>query len=61
MKFLQRMAIQRGIFGGNKFFASIAVVIGLVRLLQRLSGTNPKTLYTHKLKDGESLVITNSK
>ena len=60
MKFITRLAINRGVFGGNRFFASIAIVLGLMKLAQRLSGTGPKTLYTHKLQDGEALVVTNT-
>lgn len=55
--FLLRMGLNRGLLGGSRLFGTLGAVAGLVRLAQRLAGTAPKTLYTHKMKDGEVLVI----
>lgn len=58
MNWLFRLAVNRGIFGGSRFFAALGVVMALLRLLQRLAGTGPRTIYTHQLKSGEALVVT---
>lgn len=55
---LFRFAINRGVFGGSPFFARLAAVMAFVRLLQRVAGTGPRTLYTHRLESGEVLVVT---
>ena len=58
MKFLKRLAINRGLLGGNPFFTAIAIAFGVSRVLQKVTGTGPRTLYTHKLKGGETLVVS---
>ena len=61
MGWLYRFALNRGLFGGSRFFATIGAVLTLVRLLQRISGTGPKTLYTHEMKPGDVLVVSDIK
>lgn len=61
MKFLRRLAINKGLLGGSPFFTAIAIAFGIYRLMQRLTGTGPRTLYTHKLRDGETLVVSHPK
>jgi hypothetical protein len=55
---LLRAGVNRGFLGGNRFFATLGAVAAFVRLLQRISGTGPRTLYTGTLKPGDVLVVT---
>lgn len=61
MKWLFRIAVQRAIARGSGRFATISVVLGLLRLLQKVTGTGSRTLYTYKMKPGEILVVREEK
>lgn len=58
-RLVSTIVLRHGLFGGNKFLTSFAAVILSYRVLQKVTGTGPRKLYSHKLQDGESLVITN--
>lgn len=60
MKWLLRLGLSRGLLGGSTFFRYIGSAALFIRLLQKIAGTAPKTLYTHKLKRGDALVITDA-
>ena len=55
------LGINRGLLGGNKFFATLGLIAGLVRVLQKISGTGPKTIYKEKLQEGQVIVISDGK
>lgn len=61
LKFLLRLGISRGLLGGSRFFGTLGMIAGLIRLAQKAMGTAPKTIYTHKMKDGQVVVITENK
>jgi hypothetical protein len=58
MGWLLRLGVNRGFIGGNRFFTAIGTVAIVFRVLQKLAGTGPKTLYTHEVKQGEVVIIT---
>ncbi len=58
MKWLVTFALKRGLLSGSRFFTSVGLIAMGMRLLARLAGVGPKTLYTHKLKAREVLVIS---
>lgn len=58
MKAALKSTIARKGLHGNKFFATLSFTFALLRFVQRLAGTAPKTLYTHKMKPGEAIVVT---
>lgn len=61
LQFLWRLGLNRGLLGGSRFFGTLGLVVGFIKLLQKVAGTAPKTLYTHKMKDGQVVVITEGK
>ncbi len=58
MKWLAQMIFGRSLFSGNRFFRMLAMVGLAFRIARKLSGTAPKVLYTHELKAGEALVVS---
>jgi hypothetical protein len=50
-----------GLKRGRGIFASISGALALVRFLQKVSGTGPKTLYTHELEPGQVLIVTETR
>ena len=56
--FLWRNAVQKGLFGGNRRWATVFMVVGAVKLFRRVAGSVPETVYCEELKPGEALVIT---
>ncbi len=61
MKWLLRFGVTRGALAGNRFFATLGAVAAFVRLLQKLAGTTPQTVYKHKLEEDQVLVISAGK
>lgn len=59
MGFIFRLITRRAL-KGNSTFAAISAIIGLVKLGQKVMGTAPKTVYTHKLEAGQVLVVTDA-
>ncbi|HEX7167677.1 MAG TPA: hypothetical protein VF230_11920 [Acidimicrobiales bacterium] len=56
--FIWRNAVQKGLFGGNKRWATLFVVIGAAKVMRRLAGSVPDTVYCEPLEPGQALVIT---
>jgi hypothetical protein len=61
MSWLFRVATQRALAKGSGRFAGLAVVLGLLRFLQRVSGTGARTLYKHELRPGDVVVVRENK
>jgi hypothetical protein len=55
---LMRLGLSRGLLGGSKFFGVLGLIALLFNFAQRASGNAPKTLYTRKLKPGESIIVS---
>lgn len=61
MKWLIRFAAQRALAKGSGRFATLAVVLGLLRVMRKLLGAEERTMYKRNLKPGEVLVIRDEK
>ena len=56
--FLWRNAVRRGVFGGSQRWFQVAAVLGVIKLVRRLAGDGPKVLYSEKMPEGTTLVIS---
>lgn len=56
--FIWRTALRRGLLGGSRPWMTVFAVVGVTKLLRRLAGAQPETVFSHKLEPGEGLVIT---
>jgi hypothetical protein len=56
--FVWRTAIQKGLLGGNRTWMTIFAVIGAAKVVRRISGSVPDTVFHTELKPGEALTIT---
>ena len=55
---LWRTAVRRGVLGGSQRWFQVAAVLGVVKLVRRLGGDGPKVLYSEKITEGTTLVIS---
>ncbi len=55
---LPSFALGRGMMSGNRIITSVSTVIAVLRVLQKISGTGPKTIYKGKLQPGQTIVIS---
>ena len=58
MVFIWRTAVQKGLFGNSRFWMLVFGVMGAQKLMKRLAGNVPQTVYSEQLKPGQSLIIT---
>lgn len=59
LPFLLRQAFRRGVLGGSRpWLVMGGVALGL-RVLRKVTGSQPEVVYSEKLAPGESLVIAN--
>ncbi len=56
--YLWAVAIRRGLLGGSRPWMTILAVVGVVRLVKRMSGSVPETVYRENLPRGQALVVT---
>ncbi|MBW3614240.1 MAG: hypothetical protein KY439_02895 [Actinobacteria bacterium] len=56
--YLWAAAIRRGLLGGSRPWMAILAVAGTLRLIRRLSGSEPETVYREELKAGQALIVT---
>ncbi len=56
--YLWALAIRRGLLGGSRPWMTILAVVGVVRLVQRMSGSVPETVYCENLPRGQALIVT---
>jgi hypothetical protein len=59
--FLWRTALRRGLLGGSRPWMTVFAVIGLTRILRKLTGSEPKTVYCEELQPGETILITHER
>lgn len=57
IRFLSRYATTRGIFGGSRAWAVVAVATWAVRLLRRSGAREAQPVYSEVLRPGEVLEI----
>ena len=53
-----RAAVRKGLWGGQRNWMTVFLVIGAVKALRRIAGGTHDVVYTEELKLGQSLVIT---
>ena len=58
---LLRQGFKRGVLGGNRTWLVVGGAALGLRLLRKLSGSEPKVVYSEELKPGEALVIANGR
>jgi hypothetical protein len=54
---LWRRAIAKGLLGGDRRWMTVFAAIGTAKLMHKLVGREPETVYREELKPGETLVI----
>lgn len=52
-----RLAITRGLLGGNRRWMTVFAAIGTAKVLRRIANREAETVYSEELKPGESLLI----
>lgn len=55
---LWRNALRRGLLGGNRTWMTVFAILGIAKVVRRLSGSEPEVVYCEPLRRGEGLVIT---
>ena len=58
---LLRQGLKRGVLGGNRTWLLVGGAALALRVVQKLSGSEPKVVYSEELKPGEALVIANGR
>jgi hypothetical protein len=58
VRFLSRRARSRGFLGGSRPWMAVGVVLFGARALGRVTGGGTKVLYSEKLDEGRTLVIS---
>jgi len=57
---LRRLAMQRGLFGGDRFWLGVGGAMWLAKTMRKMvSGGEPTPRFIEELKPGQRLVITN--
>ena len=59
--FLWRTALRRGLLGGSRPWMTVLAVVGVTRLVRKLAGSEPKTVYCEELHPGEAILITHER
>lgn len=58
LSFLWKRSVQRGLLGGSQRWFTVFGVIGVVKLVRKLAGKGPVTVWSGELTDGTTLVIS---
>lgn len=61
IRLLSRLGISRGLMGGSRAWTIVAVFTIAVRLLKRVFGGTPETVYSETLRPGDTLVISHDR
>ena len=56
--FAWRTAVQRGLFGGNRTWMAVFGVMAAAKVVRRIAGSEPETVFRGELRPGEGLIIT---
>lgn len=55
--YVWRTAVQRGALGGSRPWMTVFAAMAAVRIMKRISGSVPETVFSAELEPGESLII----
>ncbi len=58
MRFLWRNGLRRGLLGGSRPWLYVFVAMGTARVVRRIAGRAPETVFSGQLAPGEALIIT---
>lgn len=58
---LSRLGMARGFMGGSRVWTVVGSAAFALRLLKRLTGGQPKVVFSRELRDGESLLISHDR
>ena len=58
---LLRQGLKKGVLGGDRKWLVLGGVALALRLVRKVGGSEPKTVYCEELKPGEALVIANGR
>ncbi|HUR19100.1 MAG TPA: hypothetical protein VMZ51_09245 [Acidimicrobiales bacterium] len=58
VRFLLRTGMRRGVLGGSRVWTTVAGLIFGVRMLKKLTGSEPELVHTATLRPGETLVVS---
>ncbi len=61
LRLLSRLGVARGFLGDSRAWTIVGASALTLRALKRLFGGTPQEPYSHKLKPGETLVITHGR
>jgi hypothetical protein len=56
--FLLRRGVTKGLLGGSRPWLILWLVLFGVRMLRKITGSAPEVVYSEKLEEGETLVIS---
>lgn len=57
LRFLLRTGVRRGLLGGSRVWTTVAGVTVGIRVLRKITGSEPELVHTSKLRPGETLVV----
>jgi hypothetical protein len=57
LRFLLRTGVRRGLLGGSRAWTAVAGVAFGLRVLRKITGSEPEVVHTSRLHPGESLVV----
>lgn len=59
VKFLMRSGFRKGVMGGSQVWLVLGGVGVLMRVMKKLSGSEPEVVYSEELPVGTAIVIAN--
>ena len=59
VRFLMRTGMRKGVMGGSRVWLVLGGVGLLVRVMKKLSGSEPEVVYSEELPVGTAIVIAN--
>ncbi len=61
LRWLLRIGVSRGLLGGSRGWSVVGGVALALRVVQRIGGSEPKVVYTGRLRPGESLLVSHDR
>ncbi len=61
LQFLSRIAVSRGFMGGSRAWTVVASFTVAIRVLKKVFGGTPETVYSETLRPGDTLVISHDR
>jgi hypothetical protein len=61
VRLLRRNGVRRGIFGGSRGWAAVAVGTWGYTTLKRMARREPELVFSEELKPGERIIISNNR